>query len=188
MMVGAQLFGKYRDVIEVKSRGPYSSAEIRCKTPHEANKIIKDDPLKEYGLKVYIPTFRQVRRGIIRGVPNIEILSTPEKIISMIESPNAKIIDAQRLKRKNRMPKGEDDKWIPCETVLLTFEGQTLPLEVKACYTTKKWSHMSPGLCNVSSVSASAILLQTAETKPYALCAVKKNMRAGAVKDQHLLV
>lgn len=105
-----------------------NKAEIDFKDRMEANRLIKDPDLRNHNLTARIPKFRTERKGIIKGID--EDL-TDEEVLKCIVSP-MEVLHVRRLKKRNRDPNrtDEDQKWIPSQSMVLTFAGQSLPPEV----------------------------------------------------------
>lgn len=90
-----------------------------------ANCLIGSQLLKEKNLVTYAPTFILQRQGIIRGV--FHELSD-EDIAKDVQSSSYEpvmVIKARRFSRK--VVEAGQTKFVPTQTVLLTFRGQTLP-------------------------------------------------------------
>ncbi|XP_073942154.1 uncharacterized protein [Choristoneura fumiferana] len=97
----------------------------------DANAFISDANLTNHKLRAFIPTFNITRMGLIRGVPDNW---SPEEVIENIKVPIGcgEIIKVRRLNYKV-MVSGAP-VWKPSQTVVLTFDGQTLPKKVFMCY------------------------------------------------------
>lgn len=93
-----------------------------------ANKFINSiDFLSAKKFKAYIPSFNVSRMGLVRGIPTD--LSEDELISELIiPASSGKVIKTRRLNFKDRS--SEAIVWKPSQTVVLTFEGQTLPSHV----------------------------------------------------------
>ncbi|XP_029178519.1 uncharacterized protein LOC114946237 [Nylanderia fulva] len=106
-----------------------SRVEINFKNIHEANQLLDDPLLEANKLKAFIPSFRLIRRGIIKGVD--EDISE-EEMLEEMES-HQRILGIRRLNRRNRDPNRQenDPKWVPSKSVIITFSGQNLPSEVR---------------------------------------------------------
>lgn len=123
--VGSILYKNYKDIVDIRKRGKFT-VEVVCKNYVEANKIIDDKNLKSSGLETFVPGYRKVRKGIVRNIPtDINV----QEILNSCES-SAKVLDVKRLNKRNKNPVDEEEKWIPCRSIVLTFAGQTLPTEI----------------------------------------------------------
>lgn len=122
--VGRTICEKYSDIQVIEKISNYQ-VEVVFKTKTDANNLLLDPFLHENGLEALIPTFRLERKGLIRG---IDVDISNEEITKFSRS-KYQVIDAVRMNRRNPDSNSEE-KWIPSETVILTFEGQTLPFEI----------------------------------------------------------
>ncbi|KAL7289659.1 hypothetical protein TKK_0016388 [Trichogramma kaykai] len=115
--------------IESCTKKRKSNVVVMLKDIQEANKLIRDPNLTAKNLETFKPKVaRKSRKAIIRGV-DVDI--EDEVLLENIQYVNRfKLIDFKRMNMRNRTPKSEEDKWIPSRSILLTFEGQTLPREV----------------------------------------------------------
>lgn len=97
----------------------------------DANTFISDANLTAHKLRAFIPTFNVTRMGLIRGVPDNW---SPEEVKENVKVPIGcgEIIKVRRLNYKV-MVSGAP-VWKPSQTVVLTFDGQTLPNKVFMCY------------------------------------------------------
>lgn len=128
MAIGRLLFAANKnDILELK-RTSFTKVNIRLKTGEAANKILSSPILRNKKYKVYIPSHRIVRKGIICGVP---LDSTEEEILKGLKS-KASIISAQRLSRKRKeisdsIHSNISGSFVPSQSILITFKGQFLP-------------------------------------------------------------
>lgn len=102
---------------------------ISFTSPQVANAMLTHQLLRDHKLIAYIPQFKTMRQGIIKGVP---LDYSPEEIIEDITSPVA-IKSATRLNRFFRIENQPHHK--PTQSILLTFEGQDLPKVVTLWHT-----------------------------------------------------
>lgn len=122
--VASILYKKYNfDDIVKKSK---SQVEIIFKDRNEANEFLEDDFLTAHDLEIFVPIHRQMRKGLIRGVST----DLPEKLILENIESKYKVCEVKRLNRRNKNFNDDGDKWIPSESILLSFEGQDLPDKV----------------------------------------------------------
>ncbi|XP_071580042.1 uncharacterized protein [Temnothorax nylanderi] len=100
--------------------------KVRAKfeTHQAANRVIGHPSLKKHNLVAFIPSFKIMRIAIVKGIP---LCHSDNEIIQEIES-SVKIISIQRLNR--RVKKNGESVFEPSKTILIKFEGQTLPLEI----------------------------------------------------------
>ncbi|XP_014205100.1 uncharacterized protein LOC106636999 [Copidosoma floridanum] len=92
----------------------------------EANKLLLDREIQQHNLETFIPGFRKQRKAIARNIPTH---LTVQQILEACKS-EIKISSVSRFNRRNRNPTSEEDKWIPSRSIIITFDGQTLPIEV----------------------------------------------------------
>ena len=122
LSVGRILHKSFKDeILNCKKKGP-SRTTILCKSAFSANKIVENLEKINSKLKAFIPNFRVIRLGIVRNIP-LDILMEDLKEHAISSVP---IINAKRFERKD-----QHGKFIPTSTVLLTFDDQTLPQEIK---------------------------------------------------------
>ena len=72
--------------------------EVDFRNASEANLLLKNSSLKDNGLKVYISSFKFMRKGLIKGVDN-DI--SEKEIIEFIES-EYEVLSIRRLSRRNK--------------------------------------------------------------------------------------
>lgn len=125
--IGKLVCHKYKSIQIIKSKTK-SKAEIIFKNMNEANRLLEDDELTEAGLQAFIPSFKLVRKGVIRSID--EDVSENE-IRENIEF-NIEVVSIKRLSRRNReLNKKEGDlRWISAKSAVITFAGQHLPYEI----------------------------------------------------------
>lgn len=89
--------------------------------------------LDKHKLKAEISSYNVSRLGLVRGVPTEW---TMEEFVSATEYKEGygKIVKARRLNRKIKKDDGSSS-WLPTQSVVLTFEGQSLPKKIFAFYT-----------------------------------------------------
>lgn len=98
----------------------------------DANNFISSPILPMCKYVASIPTFNVTKMGLVRDVPTD--LSMDEFVDAIVLPPGCGIIlKARRLNRKNV----DEDKitWIPTQTVVVTFQGQSLPPKIFLFYT-----------------------------------------------------
>lgn len=98
---------------------------------NDANSFVNHNSLATEKLKAFIPTFTITRMGLVRGVPTEW---SPEEIIDNVSVPSGcgKILKVRRLNYKVNI--GGSPTWKPSQTVVITFDGKTLPKRIYICY------------------------------------------------------
>ncbi|XP_070516638.1 uncharacterized protein [Cardiocondyla obscurior] len=150
------------DFVECKKVG-FGKVMIECRDFNSANKIIDNPDLLNHGLKAFIPSFKLVRSGIIRDIPQ-EL--TPQDIIEMIESKckiifgrvdnfviitlyftntgiyiyclkriyfNTKYEGIEVHRLNRRTNTSEGTLFVPSRSICVKFLGQTLPQHIAIC-------------------------------------------------------
>lgn len=99
---------------------------ITFKTHSDANIFISNMSMNPL-YNVVIPTYNICKMGLIKGIPQEW---THEDIVDNLQIPEGygQIIKSRRLNRKSVNSDGTS--WIPTQTVVLTFDGQSLPSRV----------------------------------------------------------
>lgn len=101
-------------------------------TGEDANKFIISPILPMCKYVATIPTFNVTRMGLVRQVPTD--LSMDEFAEALVVPPSSGIVlKARRLNRKT-VEEGKVS-WLPTQTVVVTFQGQSLPSKVFLYYT-----------------------------------------------------
>lgn len=102
---------------------------VEFKGPEDANAFIDNDSIKQKGFTLMIPTFNITRMGVVRGVP-----SDWSKIedLDALKSPLGKVLKVRRLNR--RVTNDGKSEWIATSSVVITFDGQSLPDRVFCCF------------------------------------------------------
>ena len=110
--VGSFIRKKYTDITYICSKTK-SRVEIEFKNSLEANQMLKDVSLSEKGLKAFIPSFRLVRRSLIRGIDE----DISEEEITEATKAEYKVLGVRRLNKRNRDPdiQENDPKWYPAD-------------------------------------------------------------------------
>ena len=98
----------------------------------QANTFKTSPILPKYGYKAFIPSFSVTKMGLVRGIP---AEWSPEEIIQYVSFPgnySCPILKVRRLNFKTMV----DGKpiWKPSQTVVLTFDGQSLPSKIFVFY------------------------------------------------------
>ena len=106
---------------------------IEFKNAQAANSFVKL-PALQHKYKAIIPTFSVTRMGLVRGVP---VEWSMDDLVSSLDLPEGcgHVIKARRLNRKQFAPGSTTPQWIPTQSVVLTFQGQTLPQRVFCFHT-----------------------------------------------------
>ncbi|KYN07830.1 hypothetical protein ALC62_01203 [Cyphomyrmex costatus] len=86
-----------------------------------ANRLVANDAFAKYKIRIFIPTYKVLRTGIIKGVDQSLSLDC---IKDNIKS-SFKIIDIQRLNRRTTVD--GQAKYSPSRTLCIKFAGQVLP-------------------------------------------------------------
>ncbi|GFG29647.1 hypothetical protein Cfor_12613, partial [Coptotermes formosanus] len=105
---------------------------VQFTSAEDANNFITSPVLALCKYTASIPTFSVTRMGLVRQVPTD--LSMEEFATNALLPPGCgNIIKARRLSRKNV----EDGKvsWVPTQSVVVTFLGQSLPSKIFLYYT-----------------------------------------------------
>lgn len=97
-------------------------AELKFCNKELANDFVRSIEVKEHGILAFIPRYRTEKIGLIKGIPTDVSL---EEIIYELESP-CRILKANRLNRKTNKA-----EWVSSETLMVAFEGNTLPDYIK---------------------------------------------------------
>jgi len=107
-------------ISEIRKTGR-SKVLVQTCTYEVANRLVENISLSSYNLKAFIPSYRVLRCGIIRDVPQDVPIDTLKESIS---SP-IKILDLHRLNR--RVKTDNEIRYIPSRTLCIKFSGQSLP-------------------------------------------------------------
>ncbi|NEV49198.1 hypothetical protein EUZ93_01580 [Wolbachia pipientis] len=94
------------------------------KSVDAANRLITNPVFEKNNLRAFIPSFKVLRSGIIRGVDQ----SIPLECIKDNISSKVKILDIQRLNARSTI--NGKISYVPSRTICIKFSGQTLPSEV----------------------------------------------------------
>nr|XP_034192359.1 uncharacterized protein LOC117609791 [Osmia lignaria] len=82
---------------------------------------------QEHGLEAFVPRHSVERKGLLKGFS----LEYPiEDLLDLAVTP-CKIIQAKRMDRRQVDSTTKEVSWVPSETVLITFEGSTLPTKIQ---------------------------------------------------------
>lgn len=126
MYVGHILHNKLKlknNVISVEKIG-LNRVKVGVRNLKEANDLVKNSNLLAENLKAYIPNNLLYRKGLIRDVDTFfDDTYLKDNIVS-----NSNVLDVARLKRK--VTTEDVIKFVPKQTVILTFEGNLLPNHV----------------------------------------------------------
>ncbi|CAH2226772.1 jg16555 [Pararge aegeria aegeria] len=115
----------------VKSVGR-NKISVEFSSGQAANEFIDNPILDTSNFTAFIPTFNITRMGLVRGVPTDWHL---DEFIDSLELPAGcgEILKARRLNRK--VTTDSVVTWIPTQSVVLTFRGQTLPPKIFSYHT-----------------------------------------------------
>jgi len=109
-----------RDVVEIRKTGR-SKITVEMRNYDAANKLVASEQLVAHKLRAFIPTFRVLRAGVIRDVPQDFSLEA----LRELTSSSIKILEFHRL---NRQVKSDGEvKYPPSRTVCIKFADQFLP-------------------------------------------------------------
>ncbi|KAL7292343.1 hypothetical protein TKK_0013946 [Trichogramma kaykai] len=127
--VGSLIYKKYPNITEICRRSR-SKVEVILMSRTEANSLASDVSLEKHDMEAYIPGFKKIRRGIIKG---IDTEFTEEDLLEGIQVPGfIKIIGVRRLNRKEKGTEASNTghKWVATKSIVCSFEGQHLPDKV----------------------------------------------------------
>ncbi|KAL7296761.1 hypothetical protein TKK_0010170 [Trichogramma kaykai] len=122
--IGKIVHNLYRSVIEVKKDGRFRG-QVIFRDRDEPNLSLTDGKFGLHGLYTYIPSNKQSRKGVIKNIPtdlsDMELKSALKSdiAISQVTRLNKKSNDKENLQGNSL--------WIPTTSVLVHFEGNTLP-------------------------------------------------------------
>lgn len=116
----------------IKSLGR-NRVSVEFKSATDANSFLLHSFLPRHKLAASIPSYNVSRMGIVRGVPTEWSMEDFVNATDLKEG-RGKILKARRLQRKVFRDDGTPN-WVPTQSVVLTFEGQTLPKHIYAFYT-----------------------------------------------------
>lgn len=97
----------------------------------DANNFINNENLKQNNYKVFLPSFQVCRVGLVRGIPADW---TEDDILSNVTLPYGcgEILKLRRLKKKSIV--NNTAQFVNTESVVFTFDGQSLPKRIFICY------------------------------------------------------
>ncbi|KAL7304035.1 hypothetical protein TKK_0003501 [Trichogramma kaykai] len=138
--VDSLLYKTYSGIQEIFRRSR-SKVEIIVLSRDQANKLANDQSLSDHDLEAYVPGFRKTRKGIVRG---IDVEFGEDQLMEGASCPEfTRIVGINRMNRKEKSisvtqipaasEKDKDQnqdkkiKWVPTKSVIVTFEGQSLP-------------------------------------------------------------
>lgn len=117
-----------QDNIKSISAIGYNRIKVELINTESANKLVESRLLAEKKYEVYIPQFNIRRQGIIR---NVDIEISEQELANIIKPKygnNLEILQVRRLKRK--VVKNNETSYVPTQTILVSFKGQSLPKQV----------------------------------------------------------
>ncbi|XP_071582343.1 uncharacterized protein [Temnothorax nylanderi] len=129
LLISKIINGFDESIQEIRTIGN-NKVRAKFETYQAANRVIGHPSLKKHNLIAFIPSFKIMRIAIVKGIP---LCLSDNEITQEIES-SVKIISIQRLNR--RVKRNGESVFEPSKTILIKFEGQTLPLEI-AIFKTK---------------------------------------------------
>ena len=93
----------------------------------DANDLARDQRLNRQGLEAFIPRYKLVRKGVIRGIPrDVDVKEIVESINK--DNRDMRATDAYRI--TTRKPGGSKTELIDTETVCVFFRNQILPKSI----------------------------------------------------------
>jgi len=116
----------YSEIKEIKKigRGKILAEMTSAKA---ANNLVQNPDLMKENLTAFIPTYRTIRTGIVKDIPQH---FEESNLLEFFDS-SFKVIEVKRLNR--RMKIDGEIKYIPSRTVCLKFSRQILPKYVFLC-------------------------------------------------------
>jgi len=97
------------------------------KSAKAANSLVQNPKLEKENLKAFIPTYRTVRFGIVKDIPQY---FDKAELLQFFDAPY-KVIEVKRLNRRLRI--NGETKYVPSRTICLKFAGQILSKYVYLC-------------------------------------------------------
>lgn len=125
LLVGHILHKKLcvKNIISIKSVGR-NRIKVHLNSTKDANALVSNKLLEAENLRAFIPNHLLEKKGLIRGVDTFfDTNYLKSNIIS-----NVNILELQRMQRKTE--KEGKEIYVPKQTIIITFEGNTLPNEV----------------------------------------------------------
>ncbi|XP_023246618.1 uncharacterized protein LOC111643282 [Copidosoma floridanum] len=120
------LDGKFPSITSFEIKGKFQ-VEVTMDDQAEANVLLGDPDLQDKGIQITRRGQNQklTRKGIIKGIDTM----IPDDLISqkIKNDENIRVTEVRRLNRRNKKSQSKDDKWIPSQSIVLTFEGKELP-------------------------------------------------------------
>jgi len=127
-----------REILEIRKIGR-SKVLVQTNTYEAANRLATNSSLASYNLRAFIPSYKVLRTGIMRDVPqDLSIEFIKESISSPI-----KILELHRLNRRTKLD--NETSYVPSRTVCIKFAGQVLPLSIFLTVDTRS-THLFPKL------------------------------------------
>jgi len=109
-----------RGILEIRKSGR-GKVLVQTSTYEVANRLVDNKSLPSLNLKAFIPSYRVLRCGIVRDVPQ----DVPIDILKESISSPIKILDLHRLNR--RVKSDNEIQYVPSRTLCVKFSGQSLP-------------------------------------------------------------
>jgi len=110
----------YSDIKEIRKIGK-GKVLAEMTSAKAANNLINSPRLQKEGLKAFVPTYRTIRSGIVKDIPQT---IDENDLLEFFDAP-CKVLEVRRLNRRVKID-GEV-KYVPSRTVCLKFAGQLLP-------------------------------------------------------------
>jgi len=109
-----------REILEIRKLG-LGKVLVQLNSYESANRLVNNHSLTASNLRAFIPSYRVLRTGVVRDIPQDVSIETLKECIS---SP-IKILEIHRLNR--RLKTGNDIQYVPSRTLCVKFAGQFLP-------------------------------------------------------------
>jgi len=127
----------YSDIKEIRKIGK-GKVLAEMTTAKAANDLTNNPKLEQEGLKVFVPTYRTIRTGIVKDIPQ---LMDDADLLKFFDAP-CKVVEVRRLNRRIRI--NGKVKYVPSRTVCLKFAGQLLPKNISSFETIMRFIPLSP--------------------------------------------
>ncbi|XP_076658355.1 uncharacterized protein LOC143362241 [Halictus rubicundus] len=128
ILMSKEVFKLNSGAYDLKACG-FNKAEVFFYTKEQANRFTEkiNEENENRVMEAFIPIHKLERKGIIR---DFSLDYDVQDTILYAKSP-AKILYVKRLERRVMGESKSDRKWIPSESIVMTFEGDVIPEEIK---------------------------------------------------------
>jgi len=116
----------YADIKEIKRIGR-GKILAEMNSVNAANNLVLNPNLEKNNLRAFIPSYRTVRTGIVKDIPQH---FEESDLMQFFDSP-FKVVEVKRLNRRLKI--NGEIKYVPSRTICLKFAGQILPKYVFLC-------------------------------------------------------